>query len=640
MPLGRSAEPRVRARWAACLGALVTVAILVAGCGGSAPTPRPTLNAFISAWSSGRWTAARAEVLDPPKDFISTNAGVFTSLGVTRVRLTVGRLRTARSGASARATVVERYELAHVGTLSLSGTVDLVKRRGRWRVRWTLATISPRLAPGDTLAVTRVWPARAPILGAGGVRLTKLDRQVVVGVEGQRIRQAKAVRADLIAAGAPVAEVRAALAAAKQHPTYFEPIFTISQARFDRLKAQPGPANVYKVPGTTFEASTQTVGITPQLTAHLVGSVGPITAEELKELGAPYDASSDVGQTGIEASEERTLAGTPTTNVDVDNEVGTPLVRLATYPGKNGTAVSSSIDPKIQRAAEAALATATHPDVSMVAINASTGQVLAAVSDPLTTYDTAFQGAYPPGSTFKVLTSSALFSKGLTPSSPASCPTTIDIDGEVFHNAEGDQPVSTLEQAFVESCNTAFIGLATQHLTAPDFPAVARLYGLQRTPQLGVPAFLDNIIEPASQTELAADAIGQGNVTFSALGMATVAAAIDSGVVRAPRLVAGAPDDSVPASTLPSAMVTDLRAMMAAVVASGTASGQGLPAGTYAKTGTAEYGTGPVSKLKIDGWLMGFRGNVAFAIVTHNTGGGDGGPVNGPIIAKFLDAIS
>jgi len=506
-------------------------------------------------------------------------------------------------------------------------------------VHWTPSTIEPELATGDSIVVSRVWPARAPILGAGGAQLTKQDRQVVVGVEGQRIKQPKAVRADLIAAGAPAVQVRAALAAAKRHPTYFEPIFTITQARFDRLKSQPGTANVYNVPGTQFEASAQTVGITAQLTAHLIGSVGPITAEQLKSLGFPYDASSEVGQTGIETSEERTLAGTPTTHVDIDNEVGTPLEQLASYPGKDGIAVNTSIDPKIQRAAEAALATATHHNVSMVAINATTGQVLAAVSDPLSTYDTAFQGAYPPGSTFKVLTSSALFTNGLSPSSPASCPTTITVDGEVFHNAEGDQPVSTLAQAFTESCNTAFIGLATQHLNAADFPAVAELYGLQRTPQFGVPAFMDNIIKPSSQTELAADAIGQGTVTFSPLGMATVAAAIDSGVVRAPRLVAGAPDDTVPSSTLPSAMVTELRTMMAAVVTSGTAAGQGLPGGTDAKTGTAEYGTGSASKLKIDGWLMGFRGNVAFAIVTHNTGGGNGGPVNGPIIAKFLDAI-
>jgi cell division protein FtsI/penicillin-binding protein 2 len=622
------------------IGTAAVVAALVAGCGASSPKPGTTLNAFISAWSSGRWSAARAQVIDPPKDFVSMNAAVFSGLGVTHVSITAGRLRTARSGATASAHVSERYALARIGSLSMVGTVQLVKRHGRWRVHWTPATIDPRLATGDRIAVNRVWPTRAAVLGAGGVRLTKLDQQVVVGVEGQRIKQPKAVRADLIAAGAPAAEVSAALAAAKLHPTYFEPIFTITQARFNQLKAEPGPDNVYSVPGTQFEASTQTAGITKQLTAHLIGSVGPITAEQLKSLGFPYDASSEVGQTGIEASAERTLAGTPATHVDIDNEVGTPLVQLAGYPGKNGTDVTTSIDPKIQSAAEAALATAIHHDVSMVAINATTGQVLAAVSDPLSTYDTAFQGAYPPGSTFKVLTSSALFTDGLSPSSPASCPQTIDVDGEVFHNAEGDQPVSTLAQAFTESCNTAFIGLATQHLSAADFPAVAELYGLQRTPQLGVPAFMDNIIKPSSQTELAADAIGQGTVTFSALGMATVAAAIDSGVVRAPRLVAGAPDDTIASSTLPSTLVAELRTMMAAVVTSGTAAGQGLPTGTYAKTGTAEYGTGPAAKLKIDGWLMGFRGNVAFAIVTHNTGGGNGGPVNGPIIARFLDAIS
>ena len=170
------------------------------------------------------------------------------------------------------------------------------------------------------------------------------------------------------------------------------------------------------------------------------------------------------------------------------------------------------------------------------------------MSDPISTYNTAMQGAYPPGSTFKVLTSSALFTNGLSPSSPATCPTTLTVDGEVFHNAEGDAPVSNITQAFTESCNTAFIGLATQHLSPADFPAVAQLYGLQRTPNFGLPAFMDNIPKPTSQTELAGDAIGQGSVTFSALGMATVAAAVDSGVVRAPRLVAGAPDDSIPSS--------------------------------------------------------------------------------------------
>ena len=581
----------------------------------------------------------RAQVVQPPKDFVTMNSSVFTDLGVSRVAITAGRVRTAKSGTSASAAITEHFQLPYVGAWSVASTIHLIKHGNRWRVKWMPATIDPKLSSGDRIVVNRNWPARAPILGAGGAKLTAEAQQVVVGVVGERIKKDKAVRSDLIAAGAPAGQVRAALAAAKAHPSYFEPIFTISQARFLKLKAQSGTTNVYSVPGTQFEATSRTIAITKQLSAHLVGTVGPITAEQLKALGSPYDAASSVGQVGIEASEEKKLAGTPTTVIDVDNPLGTPLTRLASFPGKNGTAVETSIDPRIQRAAEAALANATHHNVSMVAIDAPTGQVLAVVSDPITTYDTALQGAYPPGSTFKVLTSSALIRGGLSPSSPATCPQTLTVNGEVFHNAEGDAAVSTLAQAFTESCNTAFIGLATQHLTPADFPAVAQLYGLQRTPKLGVPAFMDNIPKPASQTELAADAIGQGSVTFSALGMATVAAAIDSGVVRAPRLVAGAPDDTIPSSPLPTTLVDDLRTMMASVVTSGTAAGQGLPAGTYAKTGTAEYGTGPAAKLKIDGWLMGYRGNVAFAIVTHDTGGGNGGPVNGPIIAKFLNAI-
>ena len=73
--------------------------------------------------------------------------------------------------------------------------------------------------------------------------------------------------------------------------------------------------------------------------------------------------------------------------------------------------------------------------------------------------------------------------------------------------------------------------------------------------------------------------------------------------------------------------------MMASVVASGTAAGQGLPAGTYAKTGTAQYGSS--APLKTDAWLMGFNGTTAFAcLVVDSTG--DGGPTCGPIVATFL----
>jgi cell division protein FtsI/penicillin-binding protein 2 len=114
----------------------------------------------------------------------------------------------------------------------------------------------------------------------------------------------------------------------------------------------------------------------------------------------------------------------------------------------------------------------------------------------------------------------------------------------------------------------------------------------------------------------------------------TPASAADTGTARAPRLVAGAPDDTASTRQLPATVVADLHQMMAQVVATGTASGQGLPAGTYAKTGTAQYGTS--NPLKIDAWLIGFRGDIAFAVLVSNSSA-DGGPTCGPIAAKFLD---
>jgi cell division protein FtsI/penicillin-binding protein 2 len=194
-----------------------------------------------------------------------------------------------------------------------------------------------------------------------------------------------------------------------------------------------------------------------------------------------------------------------------------------------------------------------------------------------------------------------------------------------------------LLQAFTESCNTAFIRLATGHLTAPDFPATATMFGLGRSLNLGLVSFDGSVPRPSDEADLAATSIGQGRVLMSPLSMAMVAVAADTGTVRSPELVGGTSAAASATSTLPSNVVSDLHEMMASVVASGTAAGQGLPAGTYAKTGTAEYGTS--SPLKIDAWLMGFKGNTAFACLVVNSNG-NGGPTCGPIVARFLNDLS
>ena len=622
---------RLRARLRLALSACaagVLPAVLLAACSHQSASPQTTANAFLANWAKQDWAAMQQLTASPPADFTAVNSAAFGNLGVRTASFSAGALQT--SGSTAQEPVTERLSLASLGTVTMHTALHLVQRSGQWLVDWSPATIAPPMRPGDQLALQTTWPSRAAILGAGGVPLTTQAQSVVVGLEGTRVKDPASLTRALVAAGATKQEVSGALAAANAHPTYFEPVFTVSRARYEQLK----PA-IYPLPGTVFQATTARSAITPGLADGVIGAVGPVTAQELHSLGSPYDAQSVVGQTGLEQSAERQLAGTPAAAVTVVSAKGTTVATLASLPSRPGTPVQTTIDPTAQRAAEAALA-GERKSAALVAVNARTGAVLAAVSANGGGFDLALDGAFPPGSTFKVITSTALIEHGLTPSSPASCPQTATVDGEVFHNAEGEGQVSNLLHAFAESCNTAFIGLATAHLTAPEFPATARAFGLGGSFQMGLPAFSGSVPQPSNEADLAATSIGQGRVLASPLDMAMVAAGVDTGTVRAPRLVTGASDDSAATRQLPATVVADLHQMMAQVVATGTASGQGLPAGTYAKTGTAQYGTS--KPLKIDAWLIGFHGDIAFAVLVSNSSA-DGGPTCGPIAAKFLAGL-
>jgi hypothetical protein len=611
----------------AALAATMLCGVVLSGCSSSPPVPQTTANAYLTAWARQDWAAMRQLTSDPPADFTAVNRAAFSHLTVRQASFTAGPMQTNNSAAIAP--VTERLTLAGLGTVTLSSALHLVLVQSKWLVKWSPATITPRLRAGDQLSLQTTWPARAAILGANNTPLTSQGQVVTIGIEGALVKNAASLRSALVAAGAPVATAGTAITAAKTHPTYFEPVFTVTRARYDQLKP-----TLYPIPGTVFQSSTALSAITPGLTAGVVGTVGPVTAQELSQLGAPYTAQDDVGQTGLEQAYERQLAGTPAATVSVVSASGAHVATLATLPSHPGTPVITTIRPSAQRAAEAALA-GEKKSAALVAVNASTGAVLAAVSAN-SGFDEAIDGGFPPGSTFKVITSTALINRGLSPQSAASCPSTATVDGEVFHNAESEAPVINLLQAFTESCNTAFIKLATGHLSPPDFPAAAAMFGLGKSPHIGLTAFGGSVPQPADSADLAATSIGQGRVLVSPLGLAMVAAAADTGKVHAPRMVTGGATAPAATGQLPSSVVTDLHEMMASVVARGTAAGQGLPTGTYGKTGTAEYGTS--KPLKIDAWLMGFKGNIAFAALVVNSGG-DGGPTCGPIVATFLNGL-
>jgi len=608
---------------------LVVGGSLLSACGSSSAGPTTMVQKYLAAWSKGDYAAMATLVSHPPADFVTFNRRVATDLDLTKATHDVGAVST--SGSTGTAQVTSHLTVGSLGTLGVRSRLELTNASGSWKVLWSPRSIIPSLGPGDSVSTTLSWPARAATLGLGGTSLTTSVPMVSVGIEGSRVTSGSALTAALTHIGVPATQIQAAELTAVAHPTWLVPVTQLSQAAYEQYKPL-----IYTVPGTVFNAYTARGALTPELAAHVVGTVGPITAQELQSLGPPYAAGDIVGQSGIEQAYERQLAGAPGAVVSVTDRSGNTVATIGRFPEHPGTAVETTIDPSVQEAAASALSGETLP-AAIVAMQASTGDVLASVSTPDSdAVNEAFDGAYPPGSTFKVVTSTDLIEHGLKPSSPATCPSTITVNGEVFHNFEGETtPSLSMEQAFAMSCNTAFIGLSSS-LPDASYPTTAAQFGIGSTINMGLTAFSGRVPIPTSTSDAAATAIGQAQVVVSPLAMADVAASVDSGILHLPRLVSSASDDSTPAQALNPTVVSDLRTMMNAVVTSsiGTAASAGLPAGTFGKTGTAEFGT--ANPPQTDAWFIGYNGDLAFVVLV--VGGGVGGAAAAPIAAKLLAA--
>lgn len=366
----------------------------------------------------------------------------------------------------------------------------------------------------------------------------------------------------------------------------------------------------------------------------VTGGVGVATAAEAIELGPTYKEGDTIGSSGLQAALERQLAGRPSGEVQVQDTSGRVEQTVFRFPGQAPQPVQTTVDPAIQSAAQQALADTTQP-AAVVAIDAATGDVRAVVSRPAGGFARALEGRYPPGSTFKIVTTTAALTAGITPQEVIDCPPSVTSDGKVFVNAEGGAlgPIP-LTTAFARSCNTAFVNLANR-LTDEQLTAAATTYGFGAEPQLGVPSFGGSFPPPSGPVDHSAAALGQARVEASPVHMASVAAAVAGGAWRPPRLLADAPPGEP--RPLDPAVAASLQQMMALAVAEGTGTAAQLPGPpVHGKTGTAEFGT--ATPPRTHAWFIGFREGLAFAVLVED--GGFGGEVAAPIAARFLTAVS
>ena len=302
---------------------------------------------------------------------------------------------------------------------------------------------------------------------------------------------------------------------------------------------------------------------------------------------------------------------------------------------KPGKPFKVTIDNTLQAAAEKAMTDLGGKQGSIVAIEPSTGQVLAFANAPATGQNRAFTGLLAPGSTMKIVTSTALLEAGLNPDTPVACPEKSSNPVAIPNDFPGAFPDYTLQKDFMVSCNTAFINQGLTSLKPETLAGTAKdVYGIGLEWKTGLPNADGKIpATPGSKDEQAMNYIGQGKVQMNPLAIASVTATVQSGSFKQPVLVAGLPQQQAARQISPD-VAAKLRAMMNATAVGGTASQvmTGITDNAGAKTGSAEVQGASTT----NSWFTAFRGNLAVAAEVQ--GGGHGVDAAGPAVASLLKA--
>jgi penicillin-binding protein A len=385
----------------------------------------------------------------------------------------------------------------------------------------------------------------------------------------------------------------------------------------------------------------------------VTGAVSAPSAQQDQELAIRgFPPGYPTGTSGLELAFNRRLSGRPGGELVAAPSGGAahPSSRvIASSKPAPGTPVHTTIDPSLQRTASAALGSLYG---GVAALDARDGSVLALAG-------IALSGPQPPGSTFKVITTTAALDAGivkLTDQFPVQTSTVVG--GREVANAHNEACGGTFVEAFAESCNSVFVPLGPK-LGSQRLVDTAERYGFNAPPSLFDDEALHTLDPPQStiptsipdDLELGVTAIGQGEVLATPLEMASVSQTVANGGVRSPTpLVTDSTlEPAAGAVRVTSAQTTTtLRELMIRVVTSGTGTAAALPGVQVAgKTGTAELGAKALEpgqstpEQNVDAWFTGFapasKPKLAVAAMVVNASG-DGGTVAAPIVRQVLAA--
>lgn len=663
------------------------------------PTPRSAAEAYLAAWQKGDY--AMMVALLAPESQSAISAADFEKqyrdvLGtMTATGLSAEVTDASEGGDNPQVQAHVRYTTVLVGTLETDITLPLQHTNTGWGVVFSPALIWPDLVNGQKLYMAPLGPDRGSLYDRTGAPMVKQTDAYAIGLVPGQIEDAGAVQGGLgRLLGVPGENIgaRYEFAAPDQYLAIAE--VSADEVKANRLEWVLGLAGVQATPYTSrFYYGNGAA-------AHVTGYTVFIQPDQFEVYQAKgYFIDQRVGQTGLEAWGEETLAGRNGGQLillDANNNVVTRLTS-ATQPAPSQD-IYTTVDFELQKAAQFALGDFTG---AAVVLHRDTGAVLALASRP--TFDPnlfdaanlnsqftdaqrlsagllnrATQGSYPAGSVFKVVTMAAGLTSGLfTPDTEYTCTGTWDELGPSFVRPdwkEGGHGTLTLKEGLSASCNPWFfhVGNALFNYDPKWLSDTALGFGLGQATGIGqIEETAGQIPGPDWKQKNLGEAwtvfdnlnlsIGQGDVLVTPLQIARMMAAVgNGGTLYQPQLVLRIqpPDGGAPSFEFKPIVVGQLplKPEQLAAIQEGMYNVTQEPIGTArnrfrglpkwlkiaGKTGTAED-PGAFGLNEPDAWFAGYTfanrpdaPDVAIAVIVANQG--QGSDYAAPIFRRIVES--
>ncbi len=352
----------------------------------------------------------------------------------------------------------------------------------------------------------------------------------------------------------------------------FVPVTIADRVSWDAISAVA--VNAPALPGVTPDVGLSRVYPLGPDMAHVLGYVGPVSETDLQRLDDPDPVLQiprfQVGKIGVEGRLEGILRGKAGSKRIEVNAAGRVMRELDREEGTAGADVQLTIDHRLQNFIRARLSTES---AAGIVLDVNTGDVLAINSSPsfdpnlfvrgisfadyqaltednyLPLADKTVQGAYPPGSTFKMITALAALEAGvIDPEETVYCGGFREVSGRRFHCwSRGGHGRTDLQKSLVESCDIYYYELA-ERAGIERIAAMARRFGLGERFDIPMSAVSEGLVpsrewkrERRGEEWLIGDslnaAIGQGYILATPLQLAVMSARLATGKAVVPRLI-------------------------------------------------------------------------------------------------------